>query len=107
MTGIRAVTCYGCEVWVYIHKSKIPKLQRMENRRLTMAGKYSGISNVNFLYAEFTVLKLDKLFQVLATSRYKGMNIQSSELRQSNVKSADQNSVKMHTKLGDILLQRN
>jgi hypothetical protein len=47
----------------------------MENRCLTMAWKYSRIENVKLLHADFTDLKLDYFLQLLATSTYKGMDI--------------------------------
>jgi hypothetical protein len=68
MTRTGSVVCYGYEVWAYTHKSKIQKVQMVENRCLTMVGKYSRIANVNLLHADFADLKLDYYFQLLGTN---------------------------------------
>jgi hypothetical protein len=79
MACIRPVTCYGCEAWAYTYKSKIQKLQMVQNKCLRIIRKYL-ITNGNVLHTDFSVLKLDEYLQLLAKNTPEKNDIHPNEV---------------------------
>jgi hypothetical protein len=73
-----------------------------------MIGKYPQTTNVNFLHADFSVLKLGKYLKLVATNTYDRIKIHPNELiRQLTVLVPSDQTVSMHSKPRDVLLPRN
>jgi hypothetical protein len=72
-----------------------------------MTGKYPRKTNVNFLYEDFSILKLGEYLQVLIINTCEQMNTRLIGLRGSCVEPADQNCDNAHEEPREIFLQRN
>jgi hypothetical protein len=48
----------GAKPGAYAHKPKIPKLQMTQDRCMRMIGKCHRTTNVDFLYEDFSILKV-------------------------------------------------
>jgi hypothetical protein len=58
----------GANPGAYAHKPKIQKLQMAQSRCVRMTGRYPRTTNVNSLYADFPVLKMDEYLEPLAAN---------------------------------------
>jgi hypothetical protein len=73
-----------------------------------MTGKYSTTTDINFLHANFPVVKMDGHDLLVALDMREGTSIHSNELiRRVFMESIDINAVNMHEKPWDIILQQN